>query len=235
MRIGICDDEPQMRAVLEQTVLQWVKDGERLCQVQSFASAEQLLFAYEEQAFDILLLDIEMPGMNGIDLSKKIRETDEHVQLIFITAVSDFIGEGYEVAALHYLIKPVKPEKIAEVMDKACKNLKSSEAVLSLQTESGVRLILQRSISYLEANGHYITVHTDDGNFEKKSTLQEMLSKLDERFYRCQRSFAVNLFRVKKVSRTEVELTGGCCLPLSRGLYDEIHQKLMDLYPEGVE
>lgn len=235
MRIGICDDEPEMRSVVEKHTRSWAAQTGHACEIETFASAEALLFAQAEEAFDILLLDIQMPGLDGIALSKKIREKDERVQLVFITSVPDYIGEGYEVAALHYLMKPVNPEKLASVLDRACKNLKIAEAMLALQNEGEVQMIPLKAISHLEARGHYVTLHTDLGDFEKKSTLPEMLGRLDGRFYRCQRSYAVNLYRIRKVSRTEVELLDGTNLPLSRGLYDEIHLKIIQLYPEGAE
>lgn len=235
MRIGICDDEPQMRAQVEQYTRSWCLQTGRECEIECFPSAEALLFAQAERPFDVLLLDIQMPGMDGIALSRKIREKDERVQLVFITSVPDFIGEGYEVAALHYLLKPVRQEKLAAVLDRACKNLKVAEAVLTLQCEGEMQMIPLNTIAFLEARGHYVTLHTDLGDYEKKSTLPDMLGRLDGRFYRCQRSYAVNLHRIRKVSRTEVELLDGTRLPLSRGLYDEIHLKIIQLYPEGVE
>lgn len=234
MRIGICDDEPEMLAIALQYTRQWAAKSGYDCDIETFASANELLFMHAEKTFDILLLDIQMPGMDGIALSRKIREQDERVQLVFITSIPDFIGEGYEVAALHYLLKPVNPEKLSAVLDRACKNLKISEAMLTLQLDGEIQMIPLREISYLEAKGHYVTLYTDTGVYEKKSSMQDMFAKLDSRFYRCQRSFAVNLYRIRKVSRTEVELESGERLPLSRGLYDDIHHKMIQLYPEGL-
>lgn len=233
MRIGICDDELEMRSQIEKYTRSWSIQTGHECEIEGFPSAEALLFAQAEKSFDILLLDIQMPGMDGIALSKKIRETDERVQLVFITSIPDFIGEGYEVAALHYLLKPIQPEKLASVLNRACKNLKIAEAVITLQNGGEIQMIPLNTISYLEAKGHYITLHTDDGAYERKSTMSEMLERLDGRFYRCHRSYVVNLHRIRKVSRTEVELIDGNKLPLSRKLYDEIHHKIIQLYPEG--
>lgn len=235
MRIGICDDESEIRAIIEKYTRKWAIDSCRTCEIETFSTAKQLLFAHADKNFDILLLDIQMPGMDGITLSRKIREKDERVQLVFITAVPDFISEGYEVAALHYLLKPINPLKLSAVLDRACKNLKIAEAVLTIQLDGEIQRLPLNTISHLEAKGHYVTLYTDNGTFEKKISLLDMLEKLDGRFFRCQRSFAVNLYRIKKVSRTDVELINGTCLPLSRGLYDEIHHKIIQLYPEGVE
>lgn len=235
MRIGICDDEPEMLTTAKSLTCGWAARAGIECEIETYPSAEAMLFAHGEKAFDILLLDIQMPGMDGIALSRRIRQRDERVQLVFITSVPDFIGEGYEVAALHYLMKPVNPEKLSAVLNRACKNLRVAEAVLTLESGGEIRMIPLGAISYLEARGHYVTLHTDLGDFEKKSTLPDMLGRLDGRFYRCQRSYAVNLYRIRKASRTEVELQDGSRLPLSRGLYDEIHQKMIKLYPEGME
>lgn len=232
LNIGICDDEPAILAGLVQSVHTWARESGQLCEIRDFASAEQLLFSFAETKYDILLLDIQMPGMDGIALSKRIRETDERVQLVFITAVPDYIAEGYEVSALHYLLKPVEQSKLYAVLDKACKNLHTAEPVLLWQSEGELQRIPLPAIRYAEAKGHYVTLYTDMGAFTRKATLSEVLEHLDGRFFRCQRSFAVNLHRVKRASRTEVELINGETLPLSRNLYDAINREIIRLYPE---
>lgn len=146
LRIGICDDEKAILACLEQYVGEWVRVKGEIADIKSFSSAEQLWFSYDEAHFDILLLDIQMQGMDGITLSKKIRNEDERVQIVFITAVSDYISEGYEVFALHYLLKPVEKEKIFSVLDKAVKNLGILKQPLILQIEGETQVIPVRSI-----------------------------------------------------------------------------------------
>ncbi len=232
LKIAICDDERVEVEYLSRLVADWGKRRLLPVQISRFSSAEQFLFSYaENKEFDLLLLDVQMDRMNGVELAKRIRAENKRVQLIFITGIPDFISEGYEVSALHYLLKPVSEEKLFSVLDKAGALLNQTEPLFLLQLDGEMIALQQREILYLEARGHYLTIHTKRGEYQKKMTLTDALSSLDERFYRCQRSFAVNLYEIKRVSRTEVELLNGEKLPLSRNLYDEIHRAIIRLYP----
>ena len=117
----------------------WIAHEGNRCEVRTFASAEAFLFEYEEdKAYDILLLDVEMNNMSGIELAKRIRKDNSRAEIIFITSYFEFIGEGYEVDALHYLIKPVSAEKLMQVLDKAAKKLTANppSVVISCEGET---------------------------------------------------------------------------------------------------
>ena len=135
--IAICDDEQVERKYLSQLAAQWAAGRCLYSQIDAFESAEQFLFAYREDiSYDILLLDIQMKGLDGVTLAKEIRKTDTHVQIVFITGLPDFIAEGYEVSALHYLMKPIQPEKLWSVLDKAQKNLNKPKNPYSFPPEA---------------------------------------------------------------------------------------------------
>ena len=127
-KIAICDDSEADRQYIMNRVNRWAAAGGHVIQTDSFTSAENFLFRYpEESDFDILLLDIEMGQMNGVDLAKTIRRINDAIQIIFVTGFPDFMAEGYEVSALHYLMKPVSEEKLFAVLDKAASNLAKAE------------------------------------------------------------------------------------------------------------
>ena len=123
-KIAVCDDEAEQVEYLAALAGDWAEcRGNRVC-IRPFYSAEEFLFHYEEEKdCDILLLDIEMRGINGVELAKRLREENDALQIIFITGHPDFIADGYEVGALHYLLKPVSGEKLNQVLDRAEKNL----------------------------------------------------------------------------------------------------------------
>ena len=113
-RIAIIDDSSVDTSYIASLVNTWAELSDTSVQVTTFFSAEAFLFTYaENRIFDILLLDIEMDGMNGIELAQKLRREGADIQLVFITGYPDFISKGYDVAALHYLMKPVLQEKLA--------------------------------------------------------------------------------------------------------------------------
>ena len=102
-RIAICDDEQNQIEYITSIVASWSAHEGHSCEIRTFASAEAFLFEYEEdKAYDILLLDVEMKNMNGIELAKRIRKDNNRAEIIFITSHFEFVGEGYEVDALHY-------------------------------------------------------------------------------------------------------------------------------------
>ena len=123
-RIAICDDEQTQIEYITSIVTSWSNHKGHSCEIRTFASAEAFLFEYEEdKAYDILLLDVEMKNMNGIELAKRIRKDNNRAEIIFITSHFEFVGEGYEVDALHYLIKPISVEKLTQVLTKAAEKL----------------------------------------------------------------------------------------------------------------
>ncbi|MBQ9718815.1 MAG: response regulator transcription factor [Clostridia bacterium] len=161
LRIAICDDEQKQIEYLTSLVSSWGNKTSVTCTIDTFQSAESFLFDYaEDKNRDILLLDIEMGGMNGVDLAKTIRRTNDTIQIIFITGFPDFIAEGYEVSALHYLMKPVLPEKLHTVLDKAAANLAKSEKRLSITYDRQTDFVPLSQVMYIEAQKQYILIHT---------------------------------------------------------------------------
>ena len=107
IRIAVCDDEEEQLQSLSGLLAKWTGHSGLSLDMRTFPSAEAFLFAYEEDsAYDILILDIEMKDISGMDLARRIRKEDKRVEILFITSHFEFISEGYEVDALHYLTKP---------------------------------------------------------------------------------------------------------------------------------
>ncbi len=156
MTISLCDDNARERGYIRQLVLDWaLRPGADFVRVREYPPAEALLFSYPDSPPDILLLDIEMPGMNGVELAKSIRARAEAAQIIFITGYPDFIAEGYEVEALHYLIKPVTREKLWEVLDRAAVKIAQSERKILVPFDGGKVALPLREIRYIEAQRQY--------------------------------------------------------------------------------
>ena len=133
-RVAIVDDSSVDAAFVEEILNAWAKTQQVVVQPERFPSAEKFLFRYaDDKAWDILLLDIEMGAMDGVTMAKKVRTHNEAVQIVFITGYSDYIAEGYEVAALHYLMKPVNKDKLFSVLDRALEKRKQEERCLNLE------------------------------------------------------------------------------------------------------
>lgn len=228
-KIAICDDSDADRQYLSGLVERWAANTGRAVSISAFASAEDFLFHYaEESDYDILLLDIEMGAMDGVTMAKKLRRDNDTVQIVFITGYSDYISEGYEVAALHYLVKPVRVEKLSSVLDRAAEKLAKNEKVLNFRVGGEMIRIPIYQIRYADVFGNYVTVHAS-GELTVKMTLGELERELDERFFRVSRSVVVNLTLISRVTRSEIRLSDGTAIPLPRGAYENVNRAIIDM------
>lgn len=229
--ISIVDDNASDVEYIASLVKGWAEENGHTLSLSAFPSAEAFLFQHENgQGFDILLLDIEMGNMNGVELAEKIRQNDENVQLVFITGFPDFIAEGYEVSALHYLMKPVSPEKLYSVLDRAASNLIKVEKRLRVVHDRQTDIIPLSRILYVEAQKQYVLVHTEEETFRMKASLSETESALDEFFLKCQRSFLVNLRHVARIKSGCVVMKNGEEVPISRGMAEKIGREMIRLF-----
>lgn len=228
-KLAICDDSLADREYILNMVNHWAAAAGHVVHTDAFASAEDFLFHYaEEKDYDLLLLDIEMGTMDGVTMAKKLRSQNDTLQIIFITGYSDYIAEGYEVAALHYLMKPVKEEKLWEVLDRAAEKLAKNEKVLHFESGGEMVRVPIYQIRYAEVSGNYVTIHALQ-DITVKMTLGELEKQLDERFYRAGRSVIINLTQIRRVTRTEIRLNNDTAIPLPRGAYEGVNRAIIKL------
>jgi DNA-binding LytR/AlgR family response regulator len=231
IKIAICDDEKAEVEYLRLLVDRWTSINNNTAIISTFDSAESFLFHYEEdKSFDVLLLDIQMKNMDGVELAKEIRKENEAVQIVFITGLPDFIAEGYEVAALHYLLKPVKELKIFEVLDKACRNLNKVEKAILLNTNGESIRILASDIIFAESFGHRVMLTAAKENIELKMSISELENLSGGSLIRCHRSYIVGLKYIKRITKTDVILDNGKAVPLSRRLYDQVNKAFIKFF-----
>ena len=227
-RIAICDDEQNQIEYITSIVTSWSNHKGHSCEIRTFASAEAFLFEYEEdKAYDILLLDVEMKSMNGIELAKRIRKDNNRAEIIFITSHFEFVGEGYEVDALHYLIKPISVEKLTQVLTKAAEKLSVEPPSVVISCEGETVKLYESDILYVESFLHYIVIHTKDNEYKIKENISVFENKVSDVFYRIHRSYLVSLKYITRISRTSVNI-GNTELPLSRGKYDNINRAFIE-------
>ena len=228
-KVAICDDSDADRRYIMDMVRSWASAAGHEVQIDGFPSAESFLFHYAgESDYDILLLDIEMGAMDGVTMAKELRKSNDTVQIIFITGYSDYISEGYEVAALHYLMKPVNEEKLCLVLDRAAEKLAKNERVLNFEVSGEMVRVPIYQIRYADVLGNYVTVHAQT-DVTVKMTLGELEKQLDERFYRVGRSALVNLTQISRVTRAEIRLNDGTAIPLPRGAYEGVNRAIINM------
>ena len=226
-RFAIVDDSRTDAEFVKGILNSWADLRQANIQAEVFPSAEAFLFQYaEDKVWDILLLDIEMGAMDGVTMAKRVRQDNEAVQIVFITGYSDYIAEGYEVAALHYLMKPVNREKLLTVLDRAMEKRKQEERCLNLEAYGEMVRLPFYEIRYLDVHQNYVTVHAK-ADYTVKRTLGDFEKELDDRFCRVGRAMILNLKYIQRVTKTEVRLSDGTVLPLPRGAYEPLNRAII--------
>ncbi len=224
LNIAIVDDEALFRKNIATSVFEWTKKSKISATINEYSSAESFLFAYEEKKdYDLILLDIEMEGINGVEMAKQIRREDETVQIIFITGYPNYMCYGYDVSALHYLIKPVSNKKLFEVLDRALKNTEKDNNRVIFSTDRGVKAVALDTILYAESYSHNMHIVTTDGAFDVRMTISSLAEMLGDEFISTHRSYLVNLSHIVLLSKNDMTLDSGEKIPISRNELKKVH------------
>ena len=229
MRIAICDDQPAQLQLLQEQCRRWGASRNVPVQVQTFGTAEAFLFAYEtDKAFDVLLLDIQMPGLSGMELAHRLRSAGDSLTLALITAIPDYALEGYTVDALAYLLKPVSDEALYTLLDKACKR---APTPFVLVDHNGItERILLSSILYLESQGHDTHIVCEGRTLISPRGLSHYTQQLGSTFHRIHRCYLLNLAHAASIHRKEVLLDNETSLPVARGRFEPLSQAYINYY-----
>ncbi len=232
MRICLVDDESSQLDLLNSLIQKWASKNGVDVNISFYSSSEEMLFECEGVfPYDIILLDIQMGEMNGLKLGKKIRETDQTVMIVFVSGIADYVYEGYEVQALRYLLKPVKEEKLYELLSYVQSKVKNKKSYLIFSLSGEKKKLCFDNIIYFESLGHYITIHSTKGEFDYKYGIGMLWDNLNGTdFVRTHRSYIVNLKYVEKINKSECELNNQEKIPLSRNSYKLVNKKFIDYY-----
>lgn len=233
VKIAIVDDEKTEREQLTTYFNKLSMVISEELDIITFESGESLLEAYD-QSMDIICLDIQMKGKDGIDIAKQIRTMDSSVILIFVTNMAQMAIEGYSVRALDFIIKPVQYSAFLLKMQSIVKSVanKKSKSII-MNDVDGWKKVSTNDLYYVEVEGHYISYHTKQGIYRQKASLKDIEDNLkDLSFKRCNNCYLVNLRYVNAVRKDET-LVGKDWLKISRPRKKEFLQALAN-YMGGV-
>ncbi len=236
MNIAIVEDEPAHSRLLQQYIEKWGRSYAGHVRVFCYESAEQFLFCMEDQVFDAVFADIQMPGMNGMDMVRKLRGRDERLPVIFTTGAADYMQEGYEVAALHYLLKPISEEKVFACLERACRQKREQDYYMIRSWDGPFKAGL-RDINYCEAVRHdTIFVMTDRTGIHSMSGISDVEKELPEKlFMRCHRSYLCNIGNIRRITQEGILFDNGDTIPVSRRLYREVNRRFIEFFKRGKE
>ena len=237
IKIAICDDETNIRAYLSSLF----RAQSCPCEILEYASAGDCLADHRE--IDLLFLDIELApsGPDGMALARKIRERTSGTQpvIIFVTGYDRYVFDAFDVGAFQYLLKPVDEEKFAQVFARAVEQITADREnpqrghVLTLQSANTSRTVPLDNIYYIESSNHKVVLHLRDGEFAYYAKIQDLELKLQHQFFRIHKGYLVNLSYVDGYSKTEVTLTNGERLLLSKYKYQDFAKAYLHFLKEG--
>lgn len=228
-RIALCEDEQVFsneqekicRNILEKLNIKYSLDV--------FESSSGFLNAFlnQQKRFDLMLLDIVMDKPDGMELAHIIRQSDRDGAIVFITANPDFALQGYDVRALHYLIKPVNPI-ILERLIRSDYNSRFKNSVIVFETKGQKHRIYANDIVYLETTGRKVTIYLTEAELYYPGKLTQLLDELPKnQFVRCHQAFAININKIRELTRQEAISLNGKKIPVSRTYVKNVQMAFM--------
>lgn len=216
LQLAVCDDEKIFRSDLRKILGTELE----LCgidyHIEEFASGEELLAGLEKSDCQILFLDIEMKGMDGVSAARKLRERKRQMEIIFVTSYADFVFQGYEVRALNYILKPYEPEKIAAVLHTAMEALDiEAEKYYVIDQKGGSIRVPLSSVKYFASDRRTVHAVTTDEEYTFYEKLGDLESQLPDTFVRIHNRYLVHMKYIEAV-RQNTAVVGGEELPVSR-------------------
>ena len=216
IRVAIVEDEEAVREQLLGYVQRYTRQYGTTFEVRTFSDGVEILEGYRP-VFDLILLDVEMKHLDGMETAQRIRALDSDVMIVFITNMAQYAIKGYSVGALDYVLKPVPYFAFSQQLQKALGQLEKRERhYLAVAVDSGMRRLDAAEIYYLESEGHKVHFYTEKEDFVVPGTLKNYEEKLVGRaFARCNSGYLVNLAQVSGVQQDMVQV-GPYMLQISR-------------------
>ena len=232
MKIVICDDNELELAKTRETVEKFINDSPHSITLEVFTSGSDLLSHISRSCpFDLLILDILMPGLNGIQLAAEIRALNQNCKIIFITSSPDFAVDSYDVKAYYYLLKPFSQSKLLDLLGKVLAELQKNPKSILVREKRKLTKVNIDSIQYVESMDHSLILHLNGREaLSCFGTLNDYAKILLEnrQFIRCHKSFIVNLYYVQSVTAREFILLDKTQIPISKPLVQQAKNAFID-------
>ena len=234
--IAIVEDEPEFSMQLQQYLKQYQRENNVECKISVFGDGAEILKDYKAK-YDAIFMDIEMPGVNGMDAAEKIREMDEEVVIMFITNMAQYALLGYSVGALDFVMKPVNYYTFAMKVRRVLKRIQKRESwqnTIVLNLPDGLKKIDTKQIYFVEIQNRLLHYHTTEGEYVLKGTMQGAEQMLEtDTFVKCNHWYLVNLRHVKEV-RKNIAVVGQYELEISRRNKSAFMQALTEYLGEHI-
>ena len=211
MKIALVEDNELHRSQISQEIRNYFDELEEVCELRVFENGSDLLDHYDAAGgYDLLLLDIQLPGLDGVSVAKQIRQNDEKVLIVFITSMTAYAVQGYSVHAVDYILKPINRISFRSTLDLARRIFRQrTENFISVTTNEGLIKLDISQIYYIETERHAVRLYYTKGSFHINDTLKSLEEKLKNApFCRCNNCYLVNLAHVEQVKKDYVIVAG---------------------------
>lgn len=230
LNVTILEDEATHAARLKQLLQQWSKQNTISISLRHYFNGED--FSGEKYDEDeLFFIDIELGGMNGMDIAKQLRKNGFLGNIIFLTAFSEYVFEGYHVQALDYLLKPISQEKLEQCMKPILKNMEGSYHVYKTKTET-VKIPYNKILAFTSFR-HYVDIVTQSNDnkacYRQKITLRNLQNQLPKQFVRCHRTIIVNINKVMKLTCKDITLSDNSVYPVSESYLEDVREAFSEL------
>lgn len=217
IKVAIVDDEKIIREQIRKLAMQ--QEAEVRADV--YATGNELLASGRE--YDVVFLDIQMEGVNGIDTARELRKKAEDAVVVFVTANKEYVFDAFDVSAFHYLLKPVEEKKFTEVFERAAlesekRNMRKNEQLFIRTRDRGITLDT-KDILYVESRGKKVEIHTMKESLEIYGSMNELEIQLGSSFFRCHRGYLVNMAHIGEYDSESILLTDGKTVYMSKEKY----------------
>ena len=230
MKIAICEDERAHATLLESEIAEWGTAVHEMPDIKHYFSAEEFLMVWpEERDFDLVFIDIQMRHISGIELASIIRSKDEEMIIVFVTGVWDYVLRGYDIRALKYIIKPIKTADCIKVLDGATRQIRKwKDDYMIVRRENITTRVHYDDIIFFEIKSHYIDIVTTDGHMTYKEKMRNLEETLPTpQFFRCHRSFIVNMHHVDMIQPEKIQMDDGSILPVARARWANLNEAFL--------
>ena len=222
-RIAVCDDTNSFLIDTQDLIRQWPNRPAGLY-ISCFSDADSLIEAHKEEPFDIIFLDVVMPLLNGIEAAREVRRFDRTVKIVFLSVSPEFAVDSYTVKADNYLLKPVNPQRLFSCLDELQEEMQQHEKSMTIKSTTAVHRVRLQDLEYLESQGKLVifnltgglTVHGTEPLYAYEKNLL-----LEDGFFKCHRSYLVNIHKIKTYTAKEITMTSGSRIPISRSCHKE--------------
>ena len=237
IRVAVCDDFPETVTQVNEYLVEYQQLRDVKLDIKSFYNAEELWEYLRRNPCDLVILDIELVKMNGVELGQLIRtELNDHtMKIVYISAKDCYDRQLFEVQPLNFLPKPIDKEKLFKMIDLTIDLLRDTERFFVFENKQGTFRIRFNDIIYFESFNHDIKIAAVSGNYEFKSSLSEVLKQLsDSRFLQAHRSYIINYSNANHIKYEEIIMSNGDAIPVGRDRRKDVRKIISEWEDVGI-